>query len=117
MNTRSTGTEYENKAAGYLESKGYRIIEKNYRCRYGEIDLVARDGDYFVFVEVKYRKDAAAGDPLEAVDYRKQKKICMTAANFIMRRHLTLETPIRFDVVAILGDRYTLIKNAFDYIQ
>ena len=116
MNTRKVGTHYEKRAADELKRRGYRVIETNYRCKFGEIDIVARDGDYFVFVEVKYRKNAAAGDPLEAVGYRKIKKICMTATNFMMKRHLSIDTPIRFDVVSILGDKFTLIQNAFDYI-
>ena len=62
MNKRKTGTEYEELAARWLIEKGYEILEKNYRCRIGEIDLIARDGRYLVFVEVKYRSDEKAGD-------------------------------------------------------
>ena len=61
------------------KSSGMRILEKNYRCREGEIDLVAMDGSYLVFVEVKYRRDQHAGHPAEAVDARKQRKIVRTA--------------------------------------
>ena len=57
MNRRETGSRYEKQAAVYLEQKGYEILEMNFRCRRGEIDLVARDGEYLVFVEVKYRAD------------------------------------------------------------
>ena len=60
------GSRYEKEAADYLRRQGYEILVMNYRNRKGEIDIVARDGDYLCFVEVKYRKDAAAGDPLEA---------------------------------------------------
>ena len=68
QNKRKTGAEYEEKAASWLEKQGMRILEKNYRCREGEIDLVAMDGSYLVFVEVKYRRDQHAGHPAEAVD-------------------------------------------------
>ena len=61
-NTRSTGSCYERKAADYLKQQGLFILRYNYRCRFGEIDLIARDGEYLVFVEVKYRKDVAGID-------------------------------------------------------
>ena len=73
MNKRQTGSEYEQKAAQYLQAKGVHVLELNYRNRKGEIDLIARDGDYLVFVEVKYRKDTRKGAPEEAVNYRKGK--------------------------------------------
>ena len=115
MNTRSWGSHYETRAADELVRRGYKILEKNFHCKYGEIDIVAADGDYLVFVEVKYRKNSETGDPTEAVDYRKIKKICATAKYYMMKNHISEYTPIRFDVVAILGDRFNLIKNAFDY--
>ncbi|MCR5098564.1 MAG: YraN family protein [Lachnospiraceae bacterium] len=115
MDTRRVGTRYENRAAEELERLGYGIIEKNYHCKYGEIDIVARDGEYLVFVEVKYRKNADAGDPMDAVNYRKIKKICATATYYMMQKHVSEYTPVRFDVVSILGDELKLIKNAFEY--
>ena len=69
------GTAYEKLAGAYLEQQGYEILEYNYRCRMGEIDIVARQGGYLVFVEVKYRADNAAGNPLEAVTSAKQRTI------------------------------------------
>ena len=63
MNRRETGSRYEKQAAVFLEQKGYEILEMNFRCRRGEIDLVARDGEYLVFVEVKYRADLRCGRP------------------------------------------------------
>ena len=68
MNKRETGSCYEELAAVCLQKKGYRIIERNYRCRQGEVDLVCRHGRYLVFVEVKYRSTGRMGGPLEAVD-------------------------------------------------
>ena len=69
------GTAYEKLAGAYLEQQGYEILEYNYRCRMGEIDIVARQGGYLVFVEVKYRADNTAGNPLEAVTAAKQRTI------------------------------------------
>ena len=66
-NTRSTGSCYERKAADYLKQQGLFILRYNYRCRFGEIDLIARDGEYLVFVEVKYRKDNSSGYSLAAL--------------------------------------------------
>ena len=116
MNTRKVGDHYEKRAADELMRRGYIIYETNFRCKFGEIDIVAKDGEYLVFVEVKYRKNADAGDPTEAVDYRKKKKICFTAKYYMMKHKISEYTPIRFDVVSILGDKFSLYKNAFDYV-
>ena len=75
MNRRQTGTAYERRAGEYLKEQGYELIGYNFRCRQGEIDIIARDGRYLVFVEVKYRRDGQTGDPLEAVDRAKQRRI------------------------------------------
>lgn len=112
MNKRQVGTEYEKLAAKYLQEQGYRIIACNYRCKVGEIDLVAQENNTYVFVEVKYRKDGRLGGPLEAVDYRKQNKIRMVCNWYLMEHHI-MDAPVRFDVVGILGTEITLIKNAF----
>ena len=68
MNKRKTGQEQEAKAACFLKTQGYQILERNYRCKKGEIDLIAREGQYLVFVEVKYRSTNESGLPEEAVD-------------------------------------------------
>lgn len=77
--TRETGTLYEESAALYLERHGYRILEKNFRCQRGEIDLIAMDGEYLCFVEVKFRESSDCGGPFLAVDNKKQRRICQTA--------------------------------------
>ena len=110
------GSRYEKEAADYLRRQGYEILVMNYRNRKGEIDIVARDGVYLGFVEVKYRKDAAAGDPLEAVGWRKQTVICRVADHFLLTHRQWADLQIRFDVVAILKDEITLLTNAFPYI-
>lgn len=106
-----------------MESMGYEILQYNYRCRQGEIDIVARDGEYLVFCEVKFRRDLSSGLPEEAVDIRKQRVISKCALYYITVHGLT-DRPCRFDVVGILGDSegkdtavpsVRLYKNAFDY--
>ncbi len=113
-NKRWIGSEYEKKAGEYLISQGYEIVEYNFRCRIGEIDLIARDGEYLVFCEVKYRAGAAKGHPAEAVGIRKQRVISKCAAYYLTTRHLP-GISCRFDVVSVEGNEITLIKNAFDY--
>ena len=111
-NNRETGGNYEQAAGFYLEQHGFQILEYNYRCRIGEIDIVAKDGENLVFCEVKYRADQRRGNPLEAVDARKQRKIFQTAMYYMTERHLG-DVPCRFDVVGIEGTKIQLIKNAF----
>lgn len=114
-NRRNTGAAYEQKAAEYLENLGWRILEKNFRCRTGEIDLIAKDGDTLVFAEVKYRRSRAYGNPAEAVDKRKQYRICRVADYYRMKHALSDAQSCRFDVVSVLGEEISLIRNAFFY--
>lgn len=117
VNKRTLGGAYEETAARYLAEKGLTVIEKNYRCPAGEIDLIAREGAYYVFVEVKYRTDEGAGDPLEAVDRRKQRTISKVARDYLIRHVKALDVPCRFDVVGFRGPGHVCwIRNAFDYI-
>lgn len=113
-NKRSVGSKYELLAASYLAEKGYIILEKNFHCRTGEIDIIAKDETYLVFVEVKYRTNTMKGLPGEAVDFRKIKKITRTAEYYMLRNGISVDTPCRFDVVNILDQEITLIQNAFD---
>lgn len=114
-NRRREGTQYEQRAAGYLREQGYHIREMNYRCRMGEIDIVAEEGDYLVFVEVKYRSGCVGGMPEEAVNWSKQKTISRVALYYCMTHGYAEDTPCRFDVVAFLQDEVHLIRNAFEY--
>ena len=114
MNKRSLGTAWEEQAAECLKREGCEILERNFRGRRGEIDLIVRDGRYLVFVEVKYRKNADSGFPEEAVDYRKQRIISRVAQEYLLKKRLSETTPCRFDVVAICGERVCHIKNAFE---
>lgn len=112
------GNQGERKAAGFLRKQGFRILARQYANRFGEIDLIARDGDCLVFIEVKTRRSDAAGRPVEAVDVQKQRKLTQTAMAYLKRRGL-LETRCRFDVVSIIwpeGSKtpeITHYKNAF----
>ncbi len=112
-NRREIGREYEDAAAAYLEKNGYVILERNYRDRRGEIDIIAKDGKELVFVEVKYRRDLEKGDPAEAVHFLKQKKVRDSARGYLYQHRLGEDIPCRFDVVAILGQEIRLIKDAF----
>lgn len=114
-NRRRQGAARERQAGKFLESLGYEILEYNFRSRGGEVDIVARDGVYLVFVEVKYRRDERAGNPMEAVDGRKQRRICLAASGYLARHHFTLDTPCRFDVVAMVGEETEVVKNAFPF--
>lgn len=115
MNKRKTGTKYEAEAAVYLKSRGYEILELNYRCRLGEIDIVARDGRYLVFVEVKYRRTNNQGGAAAAVSPAKQRTIWRVAAFYLVQHRLVEDTPCRFDVVAVDGGKINLIQDAFGY--
>jgi putative endonuclease len=112
-NTRRVGDRYETLAAEYLSSQNYRIIARNFRCRSGEIDIVARDGEYLCFVEVKYRATGGSGRAADAVDYRKQQKIIRVAQYYLISHGFSEWTPCRFDVIAIDGERITLYRDAF----
>jgi len=94
------GRTGERLAAEELSRRGYRIVEQNFRCSYGEIDLVTEEGDDLVFVEVKTRRGMAYGLPEDAVSLRKQRKI-VQVASFYLDLHACAERPWRIDVVAI----------------
>lgn len=105
------GRRAEERAAEFLRSLGYEIIARNYRWQGGEIDLIARDGDCLVFVEVKARSSRAYGLPEEAITSRKRERLIRTAQHYL-RRH-PIELPVRFDVVALSQGQARLYRNAF----
>ena len=115
MNKREKGSKYEALAVDYIKNKGYKILELNYRCKQGEIDIIAQDGKYIVFIEVKYRASASYGSAANAVFFRKQQNISRVAAFYLLRRNMTEDTPCRFDVIAIDGNMIHHYENAFDY--
>lgn len=95
-----TGKIGEEIAVAYLKQNGYQIIERNFECRQGEIDIIAKDKNDLVFVEVKTRSSALYGLPKEAVDKTKKKHIYRSAEYYIYRKHLE-NYPIRIDVIEI----------------
>ncbi|MDD4112445.1 MAG: YraN family protein [Herbinix sp.] len=116
MNKREVGSRYEDTACRFLTEQGYTILEKNFQCKIGEIDIIGKSEGYLCFIEVKYRSSSEFGFPSEAVDNRKRRKIFYTAISYMNYRKYLPDTPCRFDIVVILKDRYTLIKNAFEGI-
>lgn len=116
MNKRLIGASYEEKATEYLKEAGLRILERNYRIRSGEIDIIAKDQEYIVFVEVKYRKTASLGHPEEAVNFNKIKQICKVANHYRIYKKHSPNQKYRFDVIAVEGDDIHWYKNAFNYI-
>lgn len=113
QNKRQTGAAYELKAEEYLLGNGYKILERNFRNRSGEIDLVAKKDGVIRFVEVKYRTTSDYGNPLEAVNARKQNQIRTVAMYYLMKNKLSEWTPCQFDVIAFEGEEMTHIENAF----
>ncbi|MEW5898090.1 MAG: YraN family protein [Bacillota bacterium] len=115
----------EELAASYLQEKGYRLLERNYRCRLGEIDIVALDGDVLVFVEVRCRTSGRFGLPQESIRREKQAKLRKLAQYYLLRAARSGPAPatgknqVRFDVLALLFDceqvsyRIEHIQNAF----
>jgi putative endonuclease len=110
------GAAGEAAAEGALRRRGYTIVERNFRCRLGEVDLIALDGRTVVFVEVKTRRRPAAGSPFDAVDARKQRQIVRAAECYLAARRLQ-DRAVRFDVVAVwpAGDGFAceLRQDAF----
>lgn len=115
MNKREEGTRFEKQALEYLKEQGYRILTTNFRSYRAEIDLIAREGKYLVFVEVKERSTMSMGHGFEAVDGRKQARICQAAQYYLKRYHIDPQMPVRFDVVSIDRGRIRLIRNAFPF--
>ena len=106
-----SGKDGEEKACNYRKSKKYKILEKNYRCLYGEIDIIAKYNNTLVIIEVKYRKSAKFGKGYEAVNYTKQQKIIKTLQYYINEKNVKM--PVRFDVISIDDNEITHIENAF----
>ena len=113
--SKKIGLYYEERAAEFLREQGYEILKRNFRCPAGEVDLIARDGEYLCFIEVKYRGEEEAGTPEEAVDGKKQRRISGAALHYLMRQGLADTTPCRFDVVGIRPGQIRVIKNAFSF--
>lgn len=113
------GKKGEDLALTRLQSLGYRILERNYRCPLGEVDLVAEDEDCLVFVEIKTRLGVSTGEAKEAVTHRKQRQITRTALYYLKTRAIA-DTRVRFDVVAVnlngVHKQIEVIRDAFEAV-
>ncbi len=111
------GRRGEEVASRFLKKKGYRIIEKNYACKMGEMDIIAKEKDALVFIEVKTRTSREFGPPQLAVNTRKQRQLSKVALNYLNEKRLR-DVKARFDVVAIVfeggKEEIELIQDAFD---
>ena len=106
------GASAETVAARLLVDAGYRIVERNFRCKLGELDIVARDGDILVFVEVRSRADDEHGSAVEMIRRGKQRRVVRVARYYLATMQPTFEQ-CRFDVVAITGSETILLRDAF----
>jgi putative endonuclease len=113
QNLVSIGKKQEKKAILYLEKNGYKILKTNYRTPFGELDIIAKDKDTIVFIEVKYRSTKAFGIPEEAVDIRKREHIIRSALSYL-KSYNKVNFPFRFDVIAITPTTLRHYKDAFD---
>lgn len=105
------GFEKEKEVVEYLKKLKYKIIETNFSTKFGEIDIITKNEDTIVFIEVKYRKTLYSGVPQEAVTFKKQQKIIKSAIIYIKQNNI--KNDIRFDVVAIDDNKIEIIKSAF----
>ena len=108
----SKGAEAEQAAANYLIGRGLKLVERNFRCRGGEIDLVMRDGPTLVFVEVRARTGSGYGGALESITALKQARIVLAARHYLARHGQ--DAPCRFDAVLLQDGRLEWIRSAFD---
>ena len=116
--TRDAGAHYERAALAHLEHAGLSLVARNYHCRFGEIDLVMRDRDAIVFVEVRYRRSRGYGGGIDSVDASKQAKLVRAAAAFLADHPRLADATCRFDVLAIGGTpdapSFEWRRNAFE---
>ncbi|MBO5936854.1 MAG: YraN family protein, partial [Clostridia bacterium] len=116
MDKKVIGDKGESFAVWLYEKAGYSVVKRNYHSRYGEIDLIAENETELCFVEVKTRNLSSVGNPAEAVDYRKQKKLTLTAMKYLSETECFRQS--RFDVLEVWQEngkivKYNLIENAF----
>ena len=117
--TREQGQYTESLACQYLEDKGFKLLERNFHCRFGEIDLIMLQNNSLVFVEVRYRRSNNFGSGAESVTTNKQSKLIKTASVYLQQHAKLSKYPARFDIISISGSIETInIKNIdFDWIE
>jgi putative endonuclease len=115
MDRKQLGDAGEQAAVELLEKSGYRVLARNFRCPYGEVDVVAERGDILAFVEVRTRSTAAWGDPSHTVSWAKQRKVTRAALQYLFTHGAQArERMVRFDVVSVVGASVEHIPDAFD---
>ena len=114
MDRRQTGALAENSAAAFLEAQGFQIVARNFLRRVGELDVVARDGDLLLIVEVRTRADDRYGGAAASVTPAKQRRIALTAALFLDQHPEYRRCRVRFDVIVVRDGRIEWLRHAFD---
>ena len=114
MTSRDIGIQWENAALDHLQRAGLKLVERNFSCRHGEIDLILRDGDALVFAEVRYRSDASRGGGTSSVGVVKQRKLVHAAQTWLQAHPRFASMPCRFDVIGCSG---ALTQPAFDWTR
>ncbi len=118
-NKRDIGDRHEEFAVQVIQQAGFKIIDTNYLCKLGEIDIIARKDQDLVFIEVRYRRSDLYGGALQSVDKKKQRRIGLAANHFLQKHKLTNKVACRFDVFAITGNlkqlKYQWVEAAFDF--
>jgi len=112
--SKSIGDSAEEKARNYLIKQGIQILDTNYRCKLGEIDIIAKQDNTLLFVEVKFRKNSKFGSPSEMVTPQKQKRIVKSTQHYLQAHSNLANKACRFDVISIQQNDIEWIKNAFD---
>ncbi|MCR5737821.1 MAG: YraN family protein [Eubacterium sp.] len=113
MNKRMIGSIYEDAAAAYLQSNGFVILERNYRNKIGEIDIVAKKNDKISFVEVKFRQNQSFGDAVEAVNDKKLRKIYKIAQWYLLEHPELQNFEVQIDALAITGNQIQHYENCY----
>ncbi len=113
MDRRKKGETAEKQAVSFLIENGYEILDRNFSSKFGEIDIVAKKNNTLVFIEVRSRSSNFYGSPEESINLRKVKKIIKTAQFYLLTKKTDYEE-IRFDIISILHNNISHIKNAFD---
>lgn len=114
MDRQFIGTEAERSAETWLIEQGLTLIQRNMRCRVGEIDLIMSDGEHLIFIEVRRRQSSSYGGAAQSVDWRKQRKLLRAARFFLAANPHWSNHPCRFDIVAFEGNNQPLwYRNAF----
>jgi putative endonuclease len=113
--SQKTGQHAEQQALGFLQNQGLQLLDQNYRCHQGEIDLIMRDSNIIVFVEVRTRSNSCYEDPIESVTIGKQKKIFKAATHYLQKMNWLDSVDCRFDIIGITDpNQVEWIKDAFE---